>query len=267
MNNEQKEVIEQPNVSEQPIDTDADQRLMSVFEPEEGTNDASGNPNDGEPIPDGNNDPNRQSSGETEWEKRYRELQSKYDKLYHTNEEVVTDYQEALKAKEFLAALMEDEEVFEAFVYEKKPELINKKDLQTELKERLSNEFGEYHPSRDDADPQALLYFKRFDELYNELSHKKQPPKTLKELEELRANERKMQEEQIQKEVERAKEVMKWDDNTVKNFHNWAKNLKVVDMMKMYNFALKTQRVPNLSSMPGSPKPPTTARESFLKGL
>jgi len=237
--------------------------FMSAFEVADEEEKGSNN------KPSGDADPMQPTKSESpnEWEMRYRDLQSKYDKLYHTNEQVVTEYQEALNAKQFLTQLMEDEETFEAFVYEKKPELINRKDISSIMEEKLQAEFGEFRPSKDDTSPQALLYFKRFDELYESMKSQNKAPKTLKELQAVREREKKTQEESLTKEMQRAQKVMNWEDTTVENFQKWAKNLQVVDLMKMYNFALKTQRIPSASQMSGTARRPKTARESFLRDI
>jgi hypothetical protein len=237
--------------------------LMSAFEVEEGKNDnptnddlAAGNGSEMNQLP--------------EYELKYRKLQSEYDKLFHRNEQVVREYEEALKAKEFVNDLLEDEEVFEAFVYERKPELISHKDLTEAMQEKLEKEFGDYKPeSREDTSPKAYLYFKRLDEMYEEMKNKKSVPKTLSELKKQREKEKELNKRKIQEEISKAKKVMNWDDSQLENFQKWANSLKVTDLMKMYNFALKTNRLSPRSSVASSQGSyiGKSARDNFLRSL
>ena len=237
--------------------------LMSAFEVEEGKSD---NPTNDDLAAGNGSDPNHLP----EYELKYRKLQSEYDKLFHRNEQVVREYEEALKAKEFVNDLLEDEEVFEAFVYERKPELISHKDLTEAMQEKLEKEFGDYKPeSREDTSPKAYLYFKRLDEMYEEMKNKKSVPKTLSELKKQREKEKELNKRKIQEEISKAKKVMNWEDSQLENFQKWANSLKVTDLMKMYNFALKTNRLSPRSSVASSQGSYVgkSARDNFLHSL
>jgi hypothetical protein len=283
--NEQMESINQTNenvsIEEKVNIRSTDNTLMSAFDVDNGTassqengasttnDNPSGNPTVEDNLGDGHPSARGQLS---EQELRYRKLQSQYDKLFHQNEEVVRNYEEALKAKEFVNELLEDDQTFEAFVYERKPDLLekNKSSIVENLEERLEAKFGDYKPdSRDDTSAKAYLYFKELDALYDEVSSKGNPKK-LSELKEARKIEAEKEKQRVNTEIQKAKELMKWNDEQVGHFQSWANKLGVVDLMKMYNFALKTNRVSpssSIASARGHGFMGETARESFLNSL
>lgn len=212
----------------------------------------------------------------SEEEKRFRTLKSKYDKLYTTNEKVLRESELSSKAKEFFNQLESDDELLEAYLNERKPELLSKRDISTIVKEKLNAEFQEFaekKPSRSDADEdpggRAWLYYKRLDELYNELKGGNKKAATVKELREQRKLERESQEGAIVKQIEDLKVRMNLDDNFIDGFNDWRKKVDLEGLMKVYKSALLTQRLPSAAQMSGRTTTPNVqgARKTFLETL
>jgi hypothetical protein len=206
-----------------------------------------------------------------EQEGKYRSLKSKYDKLYSYHENVLREAEENSKAKQFVEDLLADDEIFEAFVAERKPELLQKKDITAIIKEKMAQEFQDYQPSRREAeeDPggKAWLYYKRLDELYDEQKNKKSTGAlSIKELKAKRLEMEKAREMELTNVLTEVKTAMKWDDNQLKQFESWAKKLKPIEIAKMYNFAIKTMRIPSVTNLPGNSSQPSS-RSSFWNSI
>lgn len=213
----------------------------------------------------------KKDQGPIDWEARFKETQSKFDKLQAQNELNVVDLNEAVSSRQFLSQLMEDDEVFDSFVHERKPDLFKKQNISEILQNKLSEEFGDYRPTRQEADEnpggQAWLYFKRLDDLYSSTSQSK-TPKALAELKAERKAAKEAQEKQIQQEISKLKKTMNWDDTHVKNFQQWTNNLSLENLGKMYNFALRTQRkMPNVTNASGNSSNQGSARNQWLNNL
>lgn len=210
-----------------------------------------------------------------EYEARLRTYQSKYDKLYADHEKALREMEEKNKISSFFDELLQDDEVLEAFLSERKPELIQSKSgiekVELTIKQKMQEEFGDYKPTRDEAedDPggKAWLYFKRLDELYSKLGN--QTPNKIKSVKELRAErleKQKLQEQQIMQQMDEVKRTMNWQDQDLERFKEWANKLNIPMLAKMYNFAVRTMRVPGVTQIQGSPTQ-ASAREQFLKNL
>jgi len=203
-----------------------------------------------------------------------RTLQAKHDKLFSLNEKLALEQEKNSKIISFVNELLEDDLTLEAFLSERKPELIQKKDFSQTLQEKLNNEFPEFQdskPRRDDADQnpggKEWLYFKRLDELYSELkSSGSKHIGTIKELKEQKLAEKAQRDAELEREMQFAMKELHYSDADVKSFYDWSQNLKLIDMMKMHRYAARTNRIPNVNSIPGSP-PQTSKREAFLKNL
>lgn len=202
-----------------------------------------------------------------------RTLQSRHDKVYSELQNTLRELEQYRQYKNTFDQLLEDDEVFEAFVYSRKPELVKEKDVTEIIKNKLKEEFGDYKPTREEAeeDPggKAWLYYKRLDELYDEYKNKKSAPKSIEEIIKRKAEEKKKQEEALLQEIEKVKKSMNWDDNQLVSFRNWANKLTIHDLAKMYNFALRTMRmnVKSASSLPSSDTSLKGARQSFIEEL
>ena len=203
-----------------------------------------------------------------------RTYQSKFDKLQSQNEQNLRKVEEASKITTFFDELLEDDEVFEAFVAERKPELISNRNnadaMTARIKKQLEEEFGDYKPTREEAekDPggKAWLYFKKLDKLYDQMEQGSSKVKTLKELRAERAALKKEQEEKVNRQIQEVQQQMKWDDQQLDSFKEWAQKLSIPMLAKIYNFATKTMRIPGAATVPGGATRPS-AREQFLKGL
>lgn len=196
-------------------------------------------------------------------DERAREFQSRYDKLYSQHQNVLRDMQTYREKAQLLEEISNDPELLEAFVTEIRPDLIQKKDITQIVQERLRAEFGDYKPSRSEADEEpggkAWLYFKRLDEIYNESKANIKPPQTVQQI-------KKQREEAIESEINKLKTQFKWDDTSVNNFRQWANSLNLTNLAKLYEFAIRTNRTPEALVQGGNART-LTAREKFLKTL
>lgn len=268
MSNENQNI---DNSQNQSIDNQTND-VMSAFDinPVE-TSDANGDTN----LDDNNNSAGANVSGQeenlSELEIKYRGLQSKYDKLISSNEELVLQHNLALESKQVLNDLLndEDEDFFDSFVYSRKPDLFSNRDIGTTIQETMAEEYGEYKPTRAEADDEpggrAWLYFKRLDELYDANKSKK-IPLTFENLKKQRAQEKEQNLKQSQKDMEKVKTTFNWGDNELSNFQEWANTLTVIDVAKMYNFASKTNRTPNLLNSNGQ-STSASDRTNFLNSI
>ena len=201
-----------------------------------------------------------------------RTVQSRYDKLLEEHTKLKIGYDNRSKYEGFLNELLEDDEVLEAFLTERKPELIQKRDITEQIQEKLKSEFGEeFKPTRTEADENPggkdWLYFKRLDELYTELKGGKKGAKTIKELRAERDLSKKREQEQLDTQVQELKTEMNWDDQTVERFYDWSQKLSMKDLGKIFRWAMSNpKRSPSLQSAPGDPTQPS-ARANFLSSL
>lgn len=202
-----------------------------------------------------------------------RSLQSKYDKLYAEHTNTVRDIEQKLKYEQFVTELMEDDQVLEAFLNERKPELVQKKDFTSVIQEKLKTEFGDYKPTRDEIEvddylgSKAWLYNKRLDSLYTELTGKTgKTPQTIKELKEERARVKQAEEAKNDLVFDQLKKENNWDDVQVKSFYEWAQKLSPSNLAKMYNFAKRTMRIPSATGIAGNPQV-RSSRNAFIDSI
>ncbi len=204
-----------------------------------------------------------------------RTIQSEKDSIFTTHQSMEAQMTEDSKALEVLDNLLTDDEYLEAFVKERRPDLIQEADRSQVIQEKLNNEFPEFSeekPAREDADRdpggKAWMYHKRLEELWNETGKQGKEYGNLKELREHRGLKAKEQQAEAEREIDQAKTAMKYDDQQVGVFKEWAEKLSVVDLMKIHKAVLGSQgnRSPNLSSTQGAATIPS-ARQNFLKGL
>lgn len=192
-----------------------------------------------------------------------RKEQSRYDKLYSEYQNTLRNLEAYREKASLLEEISTNEELLQSFIAEVKPDLIPKKDITSLVQERLKKEFGDYQPKQEEIynpESNAWLYFKRRDEIYEELkNHQSTPIKKVTEL-------KKERQEAIKEQLTKLKTIMKWDDNSLTNFQKWANSLDIVELGKMYNFAIRTMRIPE-GAILGKNIPPSTARQSFLKIL
>lgn len=198
--------------------------------------------------------------GLSEKEIQRRTDQSRYDKLFSEHEKLAKEVEDLREYKIFLSDLSIDNELLESFVNEINPELVQKKDKTDFIKSKLREEFGDYKPTREEADEEpggkAWLYFKKLNDLY-ETSKDIRPTKKVKEIKEER---KALMENQLDK----VKRDFGYSDDTLKNFYDWANGLDLSKLASIYNFATKTMRNPNLISVSGKQNQPQTNRDKFL---
>lgn len=210
-------------------------------------------------------------------EARYRTIQSRHDKLAAEKQKIEEAYSKAMKAEMFLEELLENPELFESFVAEIRPDMVRKKDISVIMQEKLAQEFPEFKdhkPSKQDAEmnpgSREWLFYKRVDDLYNELAKGGYSEKlmTVKEYRERQALKKKEQEALAQKEIADLKQKMNWDDAKVQRYIDWATKLTNVDLAKMFNYLLRMQQIsnPSVATTPGKPVGSISA-QNFLNSI
>lgn len=201
-----------------------------------------------------------------------RTLQSQRDKYQNQIDSLSTTLEQNSKYEEFYNSIMEDDDMLNSFIAERKPELLkkNQTDITEEIKTKLNTEFGDYKPTREEAndDPggKAWLYYKRLDELYSELKEKKSSNKTIEELKTEYKNRKQKEQEELTTKLTDVKTKMNWDDFQLKSFYTWAQKLEPLTLAKMYRFALRTDRIPGASELQGGAVT-VSERAKFLSTL
>lgn len=207
-------------------------------------------------------------------EARLRTLQSQRDSHKSAYNKLMKDYDERDQVAGLLDQMIEDEGLLMAFISEIKPDLVKSRDIASELKGQLQQEFGEdFKPqlSRDEAerdDPfgQDSKYYMKLDELKQKLKGGDNLQATtvkeyLKKKKELEANEA----EKYALERETVKSQYKMSDVELKSVSDWAMALKFADLVKVHRFLRKfPTRNPNLTSVPGDQQGVKSARDKFL---
>jgi len=208
-----------------------------------------------------------------------RTIQSKYDKLNMDYLAEVKRSQENLIYKEILNDLYTDENALLAFLSERKPELIQTRNIDTEIKKRIAAEFGEgYEPqlSRDEAerkDPGGVdfRYYKKLDSLWNELSQNGNgysKYKTLKEFRQSQIDSLKAKEAEIEAEIQEAITKFNMQQSEVDWTRKWAANLKFSEIVNIARFLRKFKNAPSMGNIPGGETVTmSNTRAEFLKSL
>lgn len=203
-----------------------------------------------------------------------RTAQSRYDKLYSTHEKIVQELEQNSKIVEFVNQLEEDDTILEAYLRERKPDLVQKRDISTIVKEKLTEEFPEFaetKPTRQDADDdpggRSWLYYRRLDELYTELKGKGADTQTLKELRESRKKQQAEQQAVLEKQLGEVKTRFKWSDQQIEEFVNNVKTFSIMDLARLYRLGLNSMKLPSVNQVSGSQPQSKTARSSFLESL
>lgn len=209
-----------------------------------------------------------------------RSIQSRYDKLYNDYQPLVAQMEEYKPLIEILDDLLDNDEAFYAFVNERKPELIQQKDIGVELKKQLTKEFGEgFKPSltREQADIEDpggkdWRYYRKLDDLYSELKQGSAYTKTasLKAYRQKKEALAKAEEERFQQQVEKAKVDLKMTDEEVERVSKWGQSLDFAKLTKLLRFVSKfptTKAAAQISKSTGSGTPSSTARQQFLDSI
>lgn len=213
-----------------------------------------------------------------EEEGRFRTIQSRYDKLMSTYETLENRFSEVEPILEIMDDLMEDDNALMAFLNERKPELIQKRDVGQEIKQYLAKEFGDgYKPTltREQAeveDPggKDWRYYKRLDDLYAELKGGSGYTKaeSLKAYRAKKNAEKEQYAKSQQQQIEKAKAALNMTDEEVERVSTWASNLTFADVTKIMRFLTRfPAKTPTPSTIQGQGTPITTARTAFINSL
>lgn len=209
------------------------------------------------------------------YEARIRTLQSRHDRVYNEYQKLLKEQEENAKYLEIFNDLLEDDMVFEAFVRERKPELIKDSDVTELIQKRLKEEFGDVRYTRAEADNEpggkAWLYFKRLDELYNEYKGNSPKITSLREAIRLKREQAERQQKEaaarIQAEMEEVKRQLKWNDQQLIQFSQWANKVKLIDIAKMYNYAIRALKIPSVANVNTGNPITQSLRSKFLNNL
>jgi hypothetical protein len=199
-------------------------------------------------------------------------FQSIADKTVNRLSQIEPAYEKYKSVADFLNQVYEDPKVRRAFIAQLEPDLIKPIDPYDALQEQLKKEYGEeFVPDEDEASKpltKSWRYLKRVDELYKDLSGKRNEmiPKTLEEI----RNERKAAQEQAANEFERERldtmNELKWSKTDWENFQAWAPKLKIKHLAKWYNHLQRAKgTAPNLVNQFGGT--PTKNMPEFFQQL
>jgi hypothetical protein len=207
-----------------------------------------------------------------------RTMQRKHDKLFTEHQKIVQEYEKSAIFKEILNDLYESDDAFNAFISERKPELLQQRDIGESVKKRLAEKFGEgYEPemTREEAERKGVgskdwQFYRMQDTLWQELSKENSYGKfkTLKEYRESLVNKRKEEDGNIQLEIDEAKRKLQASDAEVDYARKWASNLKFQDILVVTRILRKLQKAPVIGNVPGSqPNQISPSRKDFLDSI
>lgn len=206
-----------------------------------------------------------------------RTLQSQKDKTQAEYNKIIKEYEQVTKIKDLFDKMLEDENLLRIFVNQVKPGIIPNKDYGEIIKEKLKQEFGEdYKPSltryeaeRDDPGGIDWKYYKRLDQLEQELSHNSPDAKTVQEYLENLKKQQEIAQKELSMEIEKVKTELKADDNEIQGVVNWAKKLSIKDILTLHRFLRKFHKVPEYTSNSNSTVKDSISpnREKFLKEI
>lgn len=205
-----------------------------------------------------------------------RTLQSKYDKLFASNEKTVKEVELNSKSYETFKNIDTDDEWLEAYLAVRKPELVKAQDLSSKINAMMTKEFPDFaerKPTRQQADDnpgsKEWLYFKRLEELYAEFKNSPVKAKDITDLIEKRKAEAQQKQALIDSEITKAQQQLKMSDDEMVGFHNWQSKAGIVDILRLYKIGLRTQRIATLNSNGVAPNISTASpdRQGFLSSL
>lgn len=183
-----------------------------------------------------------------------RTFQSRYDQAQSELQTLKSQMEKAKMVEDILVQITEDDEALEAFLYQRKPELVKKPDFNSWAKSKLEAEFGEgFEFDRDRAsyDPLHIAYQKKVEKLYDEYQNGNQNKvKSLAELTQRRKAEKEAEEQERISQLRSFKENNKLSDEQFKgfvNFLNKANNDPSL-LFNLYRMATKQTSIPNANS-------------------
>lgn len=205
-----------------------------------------------------------------------RTFQSRYDKLSSVHSQLAQKVQELEKLENLFELMSKDEGLLRTFVNQLKPGLIPQKDFGEIIKEKIRQEFGEdYKPTmtrleaeRDDPGGLDWKYYKRLDQLEQELSRgNTEVANTIAEYLERKNKERQLEQEKLKQEVEIVKKELNVSDDEIKGTLSWYENLKLKDLIVLNRFLRKfpTTKAGNIVTSPGSGT--QSSRQQFLSSI
>jgi len=243
--------------------------IMSAFEVKQEPGQPAGSDNQGQvqQLPQIEIDP--RFANLPQQEALIRTLQSRYDILAKKNEDLVRDSMTKSKYEQFVNELFDDDQIADAFISERRPELFQKKDISAAIQTKMKSEFGEdFVASREEADRDPggkhWLYFKRLDTVLNEVQGNPAKIQTVKELKAERVRLQAEQDEKSKQVFDVIKRENNWSDVQVDQFYGWAQKLTPLDLVKIYKFAINTMRITPLSDIEGATPKMRTSRDAFL---
>ena len=204
-----------------------------------------------------------------------RTLKSQHDRLETTNLKLAQDAEESSKIDEFFDNIMSDDEYLEAFLHERKPELIRKVDRTAIIKDTLSNEFPEYveeKPSREESDNdpfgRAAEYYRRIDELWLETKgNGKKVSTSLKDWKVKHDADKQALQDTANEEVRLAQEKLGYTDEQMRIGLDWGKKLGVYEVLRLHRAVVKKPTSsPSTTHSQGAPVG-KTERQRFLDDL
>lgn len=209
-------------------------------------------------------------------EGRIRTLQSQRDQARAAQEKLLKDYDERDQVAGLLDQMLEDEGLLMAFIAETKPDLVKNRDIASELKKQLVEEFGQdFKPQltreeaeRDDPFGSDYKYYMRVDELRAKLKMNGEAPQSVKEY--LRKKREREQVETAKYENERqtVKAQKKMSDEELKAVSDWALGLKFGQIVDIHRYLRKRPSAsPNLTSVTGGGETTKSAKDKFLDGV
>jgi len=188
------------------------------------------------------------------------QLKSKLDKTTHELEQFKAQTEELKGVADFVNKVYDDEELFNAFVAEIKPDLLKPPSPEAYIRKRLSDEFGEdFVPDEAEANVQgsrSWLYAKRADDFYREaMDQSNKVPETISQM---RERQKKAQKEaQVKAEQEKYALMTSkgWSEEQWGAFTEWANKLTLGYLADAYSRGINKQtssyKTPSLANIPG----------------
>lgn len=180
-----------------------------------------------------------------------RTFQSRYDQAQADLQKYKAEADKVKLIEDILVSLNEDDEALEAFLYQRKPELVKKPDFNSWAQNKLRAEFGEefeFDKDRASYDPSHIAYQKRVEQLYTEYQQGNQSKvKSLAELRQKREEEKQAQNEALRNEYLKLQETHKLSNEQMKGFVNFISkaNTDLNLLFNLWRFANRQPQIPN----------------------
>lgn len=203
-------------------------------------------------------------------EAMFRTFQSRYDQMKSEMDKIKPDYERAKAIEETFIQLLEDDETLEAFLHERKPELIQRPDFKTYVDRKMKEEFGEdfvFDGNKATYDPLHIAYQERVRELYQEYQKGNvAKAKSIKELREKRQKEIENQNNQLRQSFQNLQQQHKLSNEQMRGFTNFIQkaNTDINLLFNLWRLSTRQQQIPTVN---GSFQSPNTSSniDSVLK--